>query len=84
MFRTKKTMRRELLRALRENDYLKNDRKRHRETVEGYRQLIKIYEALVLYLGEKLEPGIKTGDFRERSKKIISILEGEAHESSKE
>ena len=83
MFKSKKTMRRELLKALRENDYLKSDRKRHRETVEGYKELLRIYEAIVLYLGEKIEAGKEKGDFSARTKKFINILEGDANESSK-
>ena len=75
-FRTQKYLRQELARLIRQNDYLKDARERQMEKEAGYRELIKIYEALIVYLGEGiLEKGLKNDkNYEERMGKIISLL----------
>lgn len=74
--RTRKYIRQEMGKLLRQNEYLKSEKLRYKEREQGYLELIKIYEAVIIYLGENLKEtyGFKGTNFDKRVSEILALL----------
>ena len=74
--RTRKYIRQEMGKLLRQNEYLKAERIKCKEREQGFLELIKIYEAVIIYLGENLKEtyGFKGANFDKRVSEILAFL----------
>lgn len=76
-FMTKKLLKKELGKLIRRCEYLELKTERQKEKEEGIFELLKIYEAVILYLGEKLKmaDNLSAEDFRERMGEILKLIQ---------
>ena len=76
-FLTRKLLRKELAKQIRQNEYLRASRLKYRQREEGYRELINIYSAVIVLLGEELIKSGKLGEgqnYDERMGNVIALL----------
>ncbi len=75
-FIRRRTLKEELSRLIRRCDYLELKLKRQEEKEEGISELLKIYEAVILYLGEKLKEtdNLSAEDYHKRMGEILKLI----------
>lgn len=75
-FIKRKLLKNELKKLIKRCEYLELKLERQKEKEEGIFELLKIYEAVILYLGEKLKEkdNLSAEDFRERMGEILKLI----------
>ena len=75
-FIKRKLLKNELSRLIKRCEYLELKLERQEEKSAGLSELLKIYEAVILYLGEKLKEkdNPSAEDFRERMGEILELI----------
>ena len=76
---TKKLLRKELAALLLKNEHLKSRLIKYREREEGFKELIKLYGAVIAYLGASVEvkKSIDGQGFEEKMSEMLSLLRSE-------
>lgn len=75
-FLKRKLLKNELARLIKRCEYLELKLERERKKEEATLELLKVYEAIVLYLGEKLKEteNLSKEDYRERVGEILKLI----------
>ncbi len=76
---TKKLLRKELAALLLKNEHLKSRLIKYREREEGFKELIKLYGAVIAYLGASVEvkKSVDGKGFEEKMGEMLSLLRSE-------
>lgn len=75
-FIKRKLLKAELSRLIKRCEYLELKLERQRDKEDATLELLKVYEAVVLYLGEKVKTyeNLSTEDYRERMGEILKLI----------
>ena len=75
-FIKRKLLKNELARLIKRCEYLELKLERQREKESATLELLKVYEAVILYLGEKLlkTENLSMEDYRERVGEILKLI----------
>lgn len=75
-FIKRKLLKNELARLIKRCEYLELKLERQREKESATLELLKVYEAVILYLGEKLlkTENLSLEDYRERVGEILKLI----------